>query len=238
MNKFIDYTCWITLAVVFDKVITEPLSIPYFKLACLLLVFGLEIESCFTNFLEARGLKLKISILPFIKRQTKQIIKITQIKNKKMKTSNNGIDLIKEFEGLRLKTYRCASGILTIGYGHTGNDVEPLMTISEAEAEKLLIADLKTAETTISRFVKQPLTQNQFDALVSFIFNVGANSFGNSTLLKRINANPYNPAIEHEFKRWVFSKQKKSYPASSHVGIKKPNYISRPHKKGVLSLYA
>lgn len=129
-----------------------------------------------------------------------------------MKTSNNGIDLIKEFEGLRLKTYRCASGILTIGYGHTGNDVEPLMTISEAEAEKLLIADLKTAETTISRFVKQPLTQNQFDALVSFIFNVGANSFGNSTLLKRINANPYNPAIEHEFKRWVFSKQKKKLP--------------------------
>lgn len=129
-----------------------------------------------------------------------------------MKTSNNGINLIKKFEGLRLKTYRCASGILTIGYGHTGSDVEPLMSISEAEAEKLLMADLKTAETTISRFVKQPLTQNQFDALVSFIFNVGANSFGNSTLLKRINANPYNPAIEHEFKRWVFSKQKKKLP--------------------------
>lgn len=129
-----------------------------------------------------------------------------------MKTSNNGINLIKEFEGLRLKTYRCASGILTIGYGHTGSDVEPLMSISEAEAEKLLMVDLKTAETTISRFVKQPLTQNQFDALVSFIFNVGTNSFGNSTLLKRINDNPYNPAIEHEFKRWVFSKQKKKLP--------------------------
>lgn len=85
MNKFIDYSCWITLSVVFDTVITAPLYIPCFKLAVLLLVFGLEIESCFTNFLEARGLKLKISLLPFIRRQTKQIIQITKIKDNENK---------------------------------------------------------------------------------------------------------------------------------------------------------
>lgn len=85
INKFIDYSCWICLAVLFDHVITTPLSIPCFKLAVLLLVFGLEIESCFTNFLEARGLKLKISLLPFIRRQTKQIIQITKIKENENK---------------------------------------------------------------------------------------------------------------------------------------------------------
>lgn len=78
INKFLDYTTWICLAVIFDHVITTPLSIPCFRFACLLLVFGLEMESCFTNFLESRGLKLKISLLPFIRRQTKHIFQITK----------------------------------------------------------------------------------------------------------------------------------------------------------------
>lgn len=126
-----------------------------------------------------------------------------------MKTSKRGINLIKQCEGLRTRAYRCPAGHLTIGYGHTGPDVKVLSTVTEAEAEALLITDLHTAEAAIVRFIKPALTQNQYDALVSLIFNIGVNAFGNSTLLKKVNRNPYDPAIEHEFKRWVFAQRKK-----------------------------
>lgn len=120
-----------------------------------------------------------------------------------MKTSQNGINLIKQFEGLQLKAYICAAGKLTIGYGHTGPDVKAGMKITDAEAEALLAKDLSSFEAGVSKLVKVPLTQNQFDALVAFTFNVGTAAFGKpSTMLKLLNLRDYDSAAK-EFGRWV-----------------------------------
>jgi len=128
--------------------------------------------------------------------------------NKQMKTSKNGIDLIKQYEGLKLTAYHCPAGILTIGYGHTGKDVTEGKTITEAEAESLLIADLETAEKVVNT-ASNNLNQYQFDALVSFTYNVGAGNFNRSTLLKYVKENPDNPQIKEEFMRWIFGGGKK-----------------------------
>ncbi len=104
-----------------------------------------------------------------------------------MKTSQSGIELIKRFEGLELEAYQDIAGIWTIGYGHTGNDVQPGMRISEREAEELLRRDLKPREQAVANAVKVPVNQNEFDALVSFVYNVGAGAFRGSTALKRLN---------------------------------------------------
>jgi lysozyme len=117
-----------------------------------------------------------------------------------MKTSNKGVELIKRFEGLRLKAYRDAGGIWTIGYGHT-DGVNSDDVVTESEAENLLTADLETAESEINR-LNLRLNQNQFDALVSFVFNVGAGNFRGSTLLKKVRANPNDASIRGEFAKW------------------------------------
>ena len=110
-----------------------------------------------------------------------------------MKTSQRGLDLIKEFEGLYLQAYRCPAGVLTIGYGHTSVAGEPKvvagMKITKQEAEDILRRDLAAVEADVGRLVKVPLTQNQFDALVSFQFNTGG--LGRSSALKRLNAGNY-----------------------------------------------
>ncbi len=120
-----------------------------------------------------------------------------------MKTSKAGIDLIKKAEGYRAKAYYCPAGILTIGYGHT-RGVKVGMIITEAEAERLLQSDLESAEKTVSQALPE-LTQYQFDALVSFVFNLGADNFLNSTLLKKIKARATRAEICQQFNRWVFS---------------------------------
>lgn len=92
-----------------------------------------------------------------------------------MKTSKNGIEMIKKFEGLRLRAYKCPAGVYTIGYGHTGS-VSPNMKISKETAEKFLIDDLKKFENHVNEYdikYKYRFNQNQFDALVSFAFNIG-----------------------------------------------------------------
>lgn len=104
-----------------------------------------------------------------------------------MRTSENGVELIKRFEGLELEAYQDIAGIWTIGYGHTGADVQPGMKISEHDAEDLLRRDLKPREQAVDGAVKVPLNQNEFDALVSFVYNVGASAFRGSTALKRLN---------------------------------------------------
>ncbi|MGE0408840.1 MAG: lysozyme [Amphiplicatus sp.] len=104
-----------------------------------------------------------------------------------MRISENGIGLIKLFEGLVLEAYQDIAGIWTIGYGHTGPDVQPGMKISEREAEELLKRDLKPRESAVGDLVRVPLNQNEFDALVSFIYNVGANAFKGSTARRRLN---------------------------------------------------
>lgn len=92
-----------------------------------------------------------------------------------MKTSKTGLDLIKTFEGCRLKAYKCPADVWTIGYGHTGSDVKQGMVITQAEADRLLQQDLERFEKNVMKFNnKYHWTQNEFDALVSFAFNIGS----------------------------------------------------------------
>ncbi len=119
-----------------------------------------------------------------------------------MKTSDKGIGLIKRFEGLRLKAYLCPAGKPTIGYGHT-KDVKLGDVITEEEAEQLLLEDLIVVENEINKH-NLDINQNQFDALVSFVYNVGVGNFRTSTLLKKIKTDPNDKTIANEFKRWVY----------------------------------
>ena len=120
-----------------------------------------------------------------------------------MRVSQNGIDLIKKFEGIRLKSYICPAGVLTIGYGHTGSDVYPNQQITEEQAERLLWKDTESAQQTVSSFVTVKLNQNEYDALVSFTFNVGPTAFVNSTLLRLLNHGAERKVVASEFARWV-----------------------------------
>lgn len=121
-----------------------------------------------------------------------------------MKTSQNGIELIKKFEGCRLETYICPAGVFTIGYGHTGADVKSGMKITQEEAETLLKNDLKAFEKGVQRIIKKELTQNQFDALVSFAYNLGLENLKKSTLAKLINQDKIKEAA-NQFERWVYA---------------------------------
>lgn len=117
-----------------------------------------------------------------------------------MKTSKTGIDLIKKFEGCKLKAYKCPSGVWTIGYGHT-RGVEKGQKISQKQAEIFLKEDIAKFENAVNIHVFVPLTQNQFDALVSFTYNVGITAFYTSTLRKKLNKKDYAGAGK-EFLRW------------------------------------
>ncbi|QGG11663.1 lysozyme [Enterobacter cancerogenus] len=118
-----------------------------------------------------------------------------------MKISEHGLNLIKHFEGLRLQAYQCSAGVWTIGYGHTCG-VRPGDIIDEAQAGIFLRQDVAASESTVMRFVTTALNQHQFDALVSFVFNLGSGNFAASTLLKKLNASDYAGAAD-EFPRWV-----------------------------------
>ncbi len=110
-----------------------------------------------------------------------------------MKTSELGIRLIKGFEGSRLHAYKDQGGLLTIGYGSTKGVTED-MVITQDEADERLRDDLAHAEMAVLCQVKVPLTQNQFDSLVSFTYNVGAGHLHDSTLLKKLNLGDYRGA--------------------------------------------
>lgn len=115
------------------------------------------------------------------------------------------VDLIKESEGLRLKAYLpTPNDVWTIGYGHT-KTAKPGMKITQRGAEELLKHDLAWVEAALARYVKVPLNQNQYDALASFVYNLGATNFKNSTLLKKLNAGDYRGAAD-QLPRW--NKQK------------------------------
>lgn len=123
-----------------------------------------------------------------------------------MKTSQDGINLIKHFEGLRTKAYLDSVGVATIGYGHT-KGVKLGMIITETKAEELLKQDLEYFEARVLELVKIPLKQNEFDALVSFTFNLGEGNLKKSTLLKKLNkvAVPTSAIMEdisNEFLKW------------------------------------
>ena len=119
-------------------------------------------------------------------------------------TNGKGILLIKKFEGLRLRAYRDAGlKILTVGYGHTGPDVHVGQVITDRQAEWLLKTDLVRFEIAVDNLVTSAVSQNQFDALVSFAFNLGAGTLKKSTLLKKVNADPNDPTIMAEFAKYV-----------------------------------
>ncbi len=116
------------------------------------------------------------------------------------KISSNGIELIKKFEGLRPKAYKCPANIWTIGYGTT-KGVKEGDEITEAEAEKRLRTHLFGVENTVNG-LEFDFNQNQFDALCSFAYNVGTTSLLNSTLLKRIRTQASKEEIAYQFSRW------------------------------------
>lgn len=123
--------------------------------------------------------------------------------------TEKGLNLLKKFEGFSEKPYVCSGGKLTIGYGHVIKDNEQFpVPLSEETAEELLLDDVAWAEQCIFDNVKVDLLPCQFDALTSFIFNVGVTAFKNSTLLKKLNASEYENA-GREFLRWVYANGKK-----------------------------
>ena len=125
-----------------------------------------------------------------------------------MEASEILIEKLKEFEGLRLEAYRDAAGVLTIGYGHTGSDIREGDRISEYWASELLRNDLGATEAAVRR-LHVARTQGQFDALVSFAFNLGIDRLQGSTLLKVIRKGGSHDQIQREFKRWVYAGGKK-----------------------------
>jgi lysozyme len=123
-----------------------------------------------------------------------------------MKLSEQGIKLIKGFEGLRLSAYRDVAGVWTIGYGstryHDGKPVKPGDKLaSEQQADALFANTLGQYEDAVNQYVKAPLTQSQFDALVSFTYNEGTGALKESTLLKKLNEKDYSGAAD-QFLVW------------------------------------
>lgn len=123
-----------------------------------------------------------------------------------MKISDDGMALIKRFEGLRLQAYQDSVGVWTIGYGWTqpvaGRKVGAGMAIDVATAERLLVCGVAQFERGVERLVAVTITQGQFDALVSFAYNLGLRALENSTLLRRLNAGDCQGAAD-QFGRWV-----------------------------------
>lgn len=123
------------------------------------------------------------------------------------KISKKGVDLIKSFEGLRLKPYLCSANVPTIGYGNTfyenGSKVTLKDTsITEARATELLAWSLTKFEQYVDSYCIDTISQTQFDALVSFCYNVGPANLKASTLLKKVNKDPNDPTIRAEFMKW------------------------------------
>ena len=125
-----------------------------------------------------------------------------------MKTSQKGIDLIKKYEGFRATSYLCPASVPTIGYGATyyPNGRKVTMDdapITEQEAEYMLRKMLTSYENGVNRYVQKPINQNQYDALVSFAYNLGLGALKSSTLLRKVNQDPDDKSIEKEFLKWV-----------------------------------
>jgi len=118
-----------------------------------------------------------------------------------MFTSQKGIDIIKKYEGCKLTAYKCPAGVPTIGYGRT-QGVKMGMTITQAQAEAFLKADIKPLESVLNKMGIN-YTQNQFDALVSWLFNLGVGNFNSSTLKKKILAKASDVEITDQITKWV-----------------------------------
>ncbi len=136
-------------------------------------------------------------------------------------------DLVKSFEGLRLRAYRCPAGRWTIGWGHTSGVTEG-DSITAEEAEELLEHDLSEAAEHVDRLVRVPLNENQRGALASFVLNLGAIAFMSSTLRERLNRGEYE-AVPHELHRWTKSR----HPVTRQL-IELPGLVRRREAEAVL----
>ncbi len=164
--------------------------------------------SCLTNRqidCSKCGTSFKVAVNSFkvyLRRSTPQSVKDLNL-------SDTGIDLIKQFECFRAKRYTCPAGKPTIGYGHVIKSKTETFegvnlwsgTITKEQGHRLLMQDAKFAEDAIKKYIRVSLNQNQYDALSSFIFNVGTGNFKKSTLMKKLNLGDYNGAAE-QFPRW------------------------------------
>ena len=138
-----------------------------------------------------------------------------------MRVSVVGIMLIKEFESFRAKAYKCPAGVWTVGYGTT-KGVHEGMQVTELQATEMLKQHIEGIEEHLNR-LNLGLNQNQFDALASFIYNVGTGAFDSSNLLKTIRRNRSIGSISDEFRRWVYSK-----------GVVLPGLVKRREKEANL----
>ena len=122
------------------------------------------------------------------------------------RTTQAGLEIIKEFEGLQLKAYLCPAGVWTIGYGQTGPHVYEGMVITEQQADNMLAESVKKFELGVADAVSVELKPNEFDALVSFAYNVGLGAFNSSTLLRRLNdgEKPTRVIVE-ELPKWCMA---------------------------------
>lgn len=129
-----------------------------------------------------------------------------------MEINKAGKDLIKRFEGLKLKAYKCPAGLDTIGYGNTfypdGTKVQPDDVITQERANELFDFIVEDFAKKIKPLIKQNISENNFSALVSFAYNVGIGNLKKSTLLKKVNANPKDPSISAEFMKWTRANDK------------------------------
>ncbi|MBN9542315.1 MAG: lysozyme [Alphaproteobacteria bacterium] len=132
------------------------------------------------------------------------------------------IDIIKQFEGLRLKPYLCPAGLLTIGYGHVIKSNEHFTEISEVYANQLLEIDINLAINKVKKLIYQPLNDNQLASITSFTFNLGAGALQRSTLRQKINRGEHE-LVETELMKWVYSK-----------GRKLPGLVKRRQIEGVI----
>lgn len=150
-----------------------------------------------------------------------------------MKASNNIKALMKQWEGLKLNAYRCPAGVLTIGYGHTGKDVVAGLKITRERAEELFESDIAKFERTLDKQINadkvQTLTQGQYDALLSFAYNVGMANLKSSTLWRKVKANPNDASIGNEFRRWVWA-------TTSKGKVQLPGLIKRRAKEAEVYL--
>lgn len=124
-----------------------------------------------------------------------------------MKVNEKGIELIKKFEGCKLKAYKCSAGVPTIGYGATfyedGSKVKMTDSITQQRADELLHYHIGLFSEKVKPLIKSALNDNQFSALVSFAYNVGVGALSKSTLLKKVNINAKDASISAEFAKWI-----------------------------------
>ncbi|MEG0906995.1 MAG: glycoside hydrolase family protein [Cellulosilyticaceae bacterium] len=168
-------------------------------------VFGIDTLKAVKNFQSKNGL-ISDGI---VGNRTWDVLlntpKIDAQDKQKYSLSDNGMKLLEQFEGLRLEAYLDSASIATIGFGSirypNGNKVKLGDKITKAQAKEYKLHDLKEFESTVNTSVKVPLTQNQYDALVSLSYNIGSSAFKNSTLLKKLNNGDYKGAAE-QFLVW------------------------------------